>query len=179
MTLRENIVYGVPAGSVSQTDIENACKTANAYTFIMDLKQGFDTKIGERGVSLSGGQKQRIAIARAVLQNPKLLLLDEATSALDAQSEQIVQDALNNLMVGRTTIMIAHRLSTVVNCDKIVVIESGNIVEVGTHQELMNKEGIYHKLASRQIMAHHGHEQKGDMTPQQMQSPQPSGNINI
>jgi ABC-type multidrug transport system ATPase subunit len=162
MTLRENILYGVKPGSCSQTDIENAAIKANAHDFITkDLNRGYDTRIGERGVSLSGGQKQRIAIARAVLQNPKLLLLDEATSALDSQSEAVVQDALNKLMEGRTTIVIAHRLSTVQHCDQIVVIEKGVMVEIGTHHELLRMEGIYHKLATRQIV--HAEQEQGQL----------------
>lgn len=151
MTLKENIMYGVK--NATQEQIEAAAKTANAHSFIMELKKGYDTKIGERGVSLSGGQKQRIAIARAVLQNPKLLLLDEATSALDTESEHVVQDALNKLMEGRTTIIIAHRLATIQDCDHIVVIEAGVIVEEGKHSDLISIEnGVYSKLAKRQMM---------------------------
>jgi len=162
--LRENILYGVEPGSVTQEDIENAAKTANAHNFIDEFTKKYDTKIGERGVSLSGGQKQRIAIARAVLQNPKILLLDEATSALDTQSEHIVQDALDKLMVGRTTIIIAHRLSTVQNCDKILVIQYGICVESGTHHELLAKEGYYHKLATKQIIGKDGNSQSREHT---------------
>jgi len=151
-SLRENILYGVDPGSVSEEDVINATKTANAYNFIMALDKKLDTQIGERGLSLSGGQKQRIAIARAVLQNPKILLLDEATSALDSESEHIVQDALYKLMKGRTTIVVAHRLSTIRDADVIVVMENGQIREMGKHQDLLDIGGVYHKLASRQMM---------------------------
>ena len=119
---------------------------ANAYNFIMELPDQFETEVGERGVLLSGGQKQRLAIARALIQNPSIMILDEATSALDTESERLVQDALETLMKGRTTFVIAHRLSTIINADKIVVMESGEIKEVGTHQKLLENNGIYRKL---------------------------------
>jgi ATP-binding cassette subfamily B (MDR/TAP) protein 1 len=132
--------------------IENAAKAANAHDFIASLPQGYDTVIGERGVSLSGGQKQRIAIARAMLQDPTMLLLDEATSALDTKSEALVQDALEKLMTGRSTIVIAHRLTTVQDCDKIVVMKRGEIVEMGRHDDLIqNTNGAYYKLAQKQM----------------------------
>eukprot|EP01080_Neovahlkampfia_damariscottae_P010264 gene10264-2683_t len=153
MSIRDNILYSVDKKNVSEDDIIQAAIKANAHEFIMELPKKYDTMIGERGVSVSGGQKQRIAIARAVLQNPNILLLDEATSALDSEAEHIVQDALNKLMEGRTTIIIAHRLTTIQDVDKIVVIEFGEIKEIGSHEELLKIEGgVYHKLASRQMM---------------------------
>ena len=119
---------------------------ANAYDFIMELPNQFKTEVGERGTMLSGGQKQRIAIARALIQNPEIMILDEATSALDTESERLVQDALDKLMVNRTTFVIAHRLSTIINADKIVVMENGEIKEVGNHQELLKLNGLYRHL---------------------------------
>ncbi len=137
---------------VSQELIEKAAMAANAHQFILSLPDGYDTVIGERGVSLSGGQKQRIAIARAVLQDPKILLLDEATSALDTKSEALVQEALDKLMVSRTSIVIAHRLTTVQDCDNIVVLKQGIVVEMGTHDQLIaNENGAYHQLAAKQM----------------------------
>ncbi|MEG1582680.1 MAG: ABC transporter ATP-binding protein [Cetobacterium sp.] len=143
-TIGENIGFG--KDRVSQEEIENAAKMANAYDFIMELPNQFETEVGERGVLLSGGQKQRIAIARALIQNPSIMILDEATSALDTESERLVQEALDKLMEGRTTFVIAHRLSTIINADKIVVMEDGEIKEVGNHQELLKNDGIYRKL---------------------------------
>ena len=131
--------------------MEDAAKSANAYDFILKTPQKFDTMLGERGIGLSGGQKQRIAIARVFLKNPKLLILDEATSALDSESEELVQDALENLMKVRTSIVIAHRLSTIVNADKILVMESGKIVETGNHAALLKKEGRYSELYNMQF----------------------------
>lgn len=154
-TITENILYAVKFNgrTYTQEDVENAAKAANAHDFITALPDGYNTILGERGVSMSGGQKQRIAIARAMIQDPALLLLDEATSALDTQSESIVQDALNRLMKGRTTIVIAHRLSTVIDCDMICVMNKGELMEKGTHQELLKIEnGYYYKLASKQMM---------------------------
>jgi subfamily B ATP-binding cassette protein MsbA len=112
----------------------------------MELPNGYDTQLGDRGVNISGGQRQRIAIARAILKNPQILILDEATSALDTESERVVQDALDRLMVGRTSFVIAHRLSTIKNADKILVLEKGKVVEEGNHDELMNKDGLYAHL---------------------------------
>uniref|UniRef100_G1RY85 ATP binding cassette subfamily B member 4 n=1 Tax=Nomascus leucogenys TaxID=61853 RepID=G1RY85_NOMLE len=147
-TIAENIRYG--RGNVTMDEIKKAVKEANAYEFIMKLPQKFDTLVGERGAQLSGGQKQRIAIARALVRNPKILLLDEATSALDTESEAEVQAALDKAREGRTTIVIAHRLSTVRNADVIAGFEDGVIVEQGSHSELMKKEGVYFKLVKMQ-----------------------------
>ena len=128
-----------------------AAKFANAHSFISALPEGYSTKVGERGVQLSGGQKQRVAIARAVLKNPSILLLDEATSALDVESERVVQAALDRLMKNRTTVMVAHRLSTIKNADQISVIQDGKIIEQGTHSSLLeNKDGPYYKLINLQ-----------------------------
>jgi subfamily B ATP-binding cassette protein MsbA len=149
-TLRNNIAYGQP--SVSQADVESAARAALAHDFIMELPAGYDTIIGEKGVRLSGGERQRIAIARALLKNAPILVLDEATSALDSQSEALVQSALHNLMTGRTVIVIAHRLSTVRRADRIVVLENGTIAEIGRHEELMQKAGIYRKLYDLQFI---------------------------
>lgn len=143
-TIRENIRYG--RLDATDAEIEEAACAANAHNFIMELERGYDTEIGERGVSISGGQRQRIAIARAILKDPRILILDEATSALDTESEKIVQAALDNLMVGRTSFVIAHRLSTVFNADRIYVIDGGRIVEQGTHEELLAKGGLYQHL---------------------------------
>ena len=140
-SISENIAFG--KNGVTEEEIMNAAKMANAYDFIMELPNKFETEVGERGVLLSGGQKQRIAIARALIQNPEIMILDEATSALDTESERLVQDALDKLMVNRTTFVIAHRLSTIINADKIVVMENGEIKEIGTHQELLEFKGLY------------------------------------
>jgi subfamily B ATP-binding cassette protein MsbA len=149
-TLRNNIAYGQP--SISQADVESAARAALAHDFIMELPAGYDTVIGEKGVRLSGGERQRIAIARALLKNAPILVLDEATSALDSESEALVQSALQNLMTGRTVIVIAHRLSTVRRADRIVVLENGTIAEIGRHEELMQKAGIYRKLYDLQFI---------------------------
>ena len=134
-------------------EIVAAAKVANAHDFIMETDKGYQTNIGDRGMKLSGGQRQRLSIARAVLKNPEILILDEATSALDTESEKLVQDALNSLLKGRTSIVIAHRLSTVHNADKIIVIDHGRIAEQGTHEELMARGGIYSKLIEMQSVA--------------------------
>ncbi|CAL4889523.1 unnamed protein product [Urochloa decumbens] len=149
-TIRENIVYGTE--TASEEEIESAARYANAHDFISGLKDGYDTWCGERGVQLSGGQKQRIAIARAILKQPSILLLDEATSALDSQSEKVVQEELDRVMVGRTSVVVAHRLSTIQNCNLITVLEKGIVVEKGTHASLMAKgpSGTYFGLISLQ-----------------------------
>ncbi|XP_045812361.1 ABC transporter B family member 15-like isoform X3 [Trifolium pratense] len=151
-TIRENIAYGAYDDKVDESEIIEASKAANAHDFISSLKEGYETLCGERGVQLSGGQKQRIAIARAILKNPEVLLLDEATSALDSQSEKIVQDALERVMIGRTSVVVAHRLSTIQNCDLIAVLDKGSIVEKGTHSSLLAKgqSGAYYSLVSLQ-----------------------------
>lgn len=149
-TILENISYGNPLAT--QEQIVDAAKQANAHEFISRFPEAYQTIVGERGLKLSGGQRQRIAIARAILKNPAVLLLDEATSSLDSESEQLVQDALDNLMKNRTSIVIAHRLSTVRNADKIIVIDQGAVKEVGTHEALMQKDkGIYRKLVDLQL----------------------------
>lgn len=147
-TFRNNISFGVEGATDKQ--IEDAAKIANAYDFISQSENGFDTNIGDRGNRLSGGQRQRVSIARAILKNPPILILDEATSALDTESERLVQDALERLMKTRTTVAIAHRLSTIKNADEICVLHEGQIVERGTHQELLDKDGYYKKLHDMQ-----------------------------
>ena len=148
-SIKENIQYGKQTATEQQ--IIEAAKLANAWEFIEKFPDGLETLVGERGVQLSGGQKQRIAIARALLKNPPILILDEATSALDAESEYLVQEALEQLMQNRTTLIIAHRLSTVRNADKILVIDEGQIVEQGSHSNLMEEEGAYSKLVQLQL----------------------------
>lgn len=147
-TVKENILLGRP--DATDDEIVDAAKMANAHDFIMNLPEGYDTEVGERGVKLSGGQKQRLSIARIFLNNPPILILDEATSALDLESEAIIQEALDVLSKDRTTLIVAHRLSTITHADKIVVMENGQIVETGTHQELIRKQGAYEHLYSIQ-----------------------------
>jgi subfamily B ATP-binding cassette protein MsbA len=139
-----NIKYGKPESN--QKDVILAAKAAYAHEFILELPDGYDAVVGERGVKLSGGQKQRLSIARAILKNPPILILDEATSSLDTASEVIIQNALKNLMENRTTLVIAHRLSTVRKADMIIVMERGKVVASGTHEELLAKKGLYQRL---------------------------------
>jgi len=149
-TIRDNIAYGKP--NATDFEIEEAARKANAYDFVISFPDQFNTLVGERGIQLSGGQRQRIAIARAVLKNPSILILDEATSSLDSESEHLVQEALDKLMVGRTSIVIAHRLSTIRNADKIVVLQNGLVQEIGPHQQLiLNENGLYYKLNKMQF----------------------------
>jgi ATP-binding cassette subfamily B protein len=148
-SIRENIAYGKK--TATQAEIEAAAKNANIHDFIMSLEDGYDTYVGERGTRLSGGQKQRIAIARVFLKNPPILILDEATSALDNESEKHIQQALDRLSVGRTTVVIAHRLSTIRGAEKIIVIDEGGVVEQGSHQELMEVNGIYARYFNMQF----------------------------
>jgi subfamily B ATP-binding cassette protein MsbA len=148
-SIKANIAYGV--NNLSDKEIEEAAKAANAHDFIVKLADGYDTIIGERGVSLSGGQKQRIAIARAIVKNPPILILDEATSSLDSESEKHVQSAIENLMNHRTVFVIAHRLSTVHNASKILVLDKGKIVQEGKHEELVKTDGLYKQLHKMQF----------------------------
>lgn len=151
-SIEDNIAYGFD-GKPSSAEIENVAKMANAHDFVAAFPEKYETVVGERGLRLSGGQKQRIAIARALLMNPRVLLLDEATSALDAESEFLVQDAMDSLMRGRTVLVIAHRLSTVKSADLVAVISDGMIAESGSHDELLMRDGIYTALVRRQLQA--------------------------
>jgi len=148
-TIRENIAYGQPGAS--EADIIKAAKTAQAHDFICSFPAGYDTMVGERGVTLSGGQRQRVAIARALLMNPRILILDDSTSSVDMQTEQLIQKALWQLMEGRTTFVIAHRLSTVQRADQILVMENGSVIERGTHRQLINQEGLYREICNLQL----------------------------
>ena len=158
ISIAENIGYGKEGAT--KEEIEAAAETANAHDFIMDLPDGYDTIVGEGGSHISGGQKQRIAIARALVSNPKILLLDEATSALDTKSEKLVQQALDKAREGRTTFIIAHRLSTIQTADVIVGIDKGRVVEMGTHSELMEKQGLYHGLVMSQTKEEEGDDEQ-------------------
>jgi ABC-type multidrug transport system fused ATPase/permease subunit len=149
-SIRDNIEYGKPGASL--TEIEEAARQANAHEFISALPDGYDTLVGPRGTKLSGGQRQRLAIARAILADPRILLLDEATSALDAESERLVNEALERLMRGRTSLVIAHRLSTVRHADRILVFNHGRIVESGSHEELIETGGTYRFLVETQLV---------------------------
>ena len=148
-SIRENILLA--KSEATQAELEAVATSANAHSFIMELPDGYDTYVGEGGIQLSGGQKQRIAIARALIRNPKILLLDEATSALDTQSERLVQSALEKASEGRTTLIVAHRLSTVKNADIIICIKNGQIEEAGNHEELIAKQGLYAELVGTQM----------------------------
>jgi ABC-type multidrug transport system fused ATPase/permease subunit len=148
-SIRENIAYGKPGAT--DEEIMEAARNANAHEFVANFPEQYETIVGERGIKLSGGQRQRIAIARAILKDPAILILDEATSSLDSESELLVQEALDNLMKGRTSFVIAHRLSTIRSADKIVLIDKGIVSEAGTHAELMNQNGLYRKLNDMQF----------------------------
>jgi ATP-binding cassette, subfamily B, bacterial MsbA len=151
-TIFNNIALGKPDATMA--DVVAAAKIANAHDFIIDTEEGYQTNIADRGLRLSGGQRQRLSIARAVFKNPSILILDEATSSLDTESERLVQDALKNLMQGRTTLVIAHRLSTIIEADEILVMQDGQIIERGSHNELTEiEEGTYHKLTRLQKIA--------------------------
>ncbi|HSJ31941.1 MAG TPA: ABC transporter ATP-binding protein, partial [Longimicrobiales bacterium] len=143
-TVRANIAYALP--DATQEAVERAARAANAHEFIMQMADGYDTVLGERGTRLSGGQRQRIAIARAILRDPPILIFDEATSALDSESERLVQEAIEHLLEGRTVFVIAHRLSTILNADQIVAMDGGRVVQHGTHDELLAEGGLYRKL---------------------------------
>ena len=149
-TIAENIAYGKPGAD--QEEIEQAAREANAAEFIESFPEKYEAVVGPRGMRLSGGQRQRIAIARAILADPKILMLDEATSALDSESERLVQEALENLMKGRTSLIIAHRLGTVKSCHCIHVLSGGKLVESGTHEELLTANGTYRLLAETQLL---------------------------
>jgi len=152
-TIYDNILYG--KDGATEAEVIEAATLANAHAFISSLPEGYQTKVGERGVQLSGGQKQRIAIARAVLKDPAVLLLDEATSALDAESECVLQEALERIMKGRTAVLVAHRLSTIRGVDSIAVVQDGRVVEQGTHGDLVSRpDGAYSRLL--QLQLHHG-----------------------
>jgi ATP-binding cassette subfamily B protein len=148
-TILENLLYAKPEADIKE--IEEACKAANIYDFITSLPQKFDTVVGNRGLKLSGGEKQRVSIARVILKNPKILILDEATSSLDSVSENLIQSALNRIMQDRTSIVIAHRLSTVMAADNIMLVENGVISETGTHDELLEKSAGYRELYETQF----------------------------
>jgi ABC-type multidrug transport system fused ATPase/permease subunit len=146
--VRDNIAYGKP--EASEDEILRAAKAAHAHEFIVRLPDGYQSRLGERGVNLSGGQRQRISIARALLKNPRILILDEATSSLDTESEALVQAALDRLMRGRTCLVVAHRLSTIRGADRIVALENGTVAEVGTHAALLARGGVYARLVRHQ-----------------------------
>jgi subfamily B ATP-binding cassette protein MsbA len=148
-TVRANIAYGTP--SATQAEIEQAARTAHAHDFVTKMPQGYETVVGERGTELSGGQRQRLAIARAILRDPPILVFDEATSALDTESERLVQEAIDRLLEGRTVFVIAHRLSTIQRANQILVLEDGHIVERGTHETLLEEEGMYRRLYDLQF----------------------------
>jgi subfamily B ATP-binding cassette protein MsbA len=165
-TVRNNIAYG--AKGHSQAQIEAAARAANAHDFIMELPSGYDTLLGERGTRLSGGQRQRLAIARALLSDPPILILDEATSALDTESERLVQEAVDRLLRGRTVFVIAHRLSTITHADRILVLDRGEIVEQGTHAELLEMRGAYSRLYTLQFGSVNGDVDEASTSPNRM-----------
>jgi ATP-binding cassette subfamily B protein len=148
-TIRTNLTYG--RQDATEEEVQSAARAANIHNFIMDLPDGYDTIVGERGYRLSGGEKQRIALARVILKDPRILVLDEATSSLDSESEALIQDALKRVMAGRTSIVIAHRLSTILAADQILVMDRGQIVEKGTHNELIALGGLYSQLYETQF----------------------------
>jgi ATP-binding cassette subfamily B protein len=154
-TIRTNLLYA--RLDASDAELEAACLAANIHNFIVQLPDGYDTIVGERGYRLSGGEKQRLALARVILKNPRILVLDEATSHLDSESEALIQDALKRVMVGRTSIVIAHRLSTILAADQILVMDRGKIVESGTHQELLDADGHYASLYRTQFSRENPH----------------------
>ena len=161
-TIRENLLYAKE--NATQEEIEAACKTASIHDFIMNQPDGYDTEVGNRGLKLSGGEKQRISIARVILKDPKILILDEATSALDSISENAIQHALEVMMEGRTSIVIAHRLSTILKADSILVVKDGVIAEQGTHDELLEKDGVYRELYETQFRLVLDHEEEKEKT---------------
>jgi ABC-type transport system involved in Fe-S cluster assembly fused permease/ATPase subunit len=151
-TIRYNIGYGRPGAS--QAEIEQAARLAQVHDFVLRLPEGYDTKVGERGLKLSGGEKQRVAIARTILKDPRILILDEATSALDSRTEQDIQAALNAVTSRRTTVVIAHRLSTVVDADEIIVLQDGQVAERGSHASLLAQNGLYARMWTLQAAEH-------------------------
>jgi ATP-binding cassette subfamily B protein len=159
-TIYNNIAYSRPDATVD--DIINAADIANAHGFIIKQPDGYDTVLGERGVGVSGGEKQRISIARAVLMDPSILIFDEATAAVDSETEHLIQEAIDRLIAGRTTLMIAHRLSTLKRANKIIVVDNGKIIEFGTPEELMEKRGKYYKLVQIQSMAQDAERMKAE-----------------
>ena len=150
-TVRDNIRYAKP--DATNAEVIAAARAANAHDFIMSLPQGYNTVVGEKGYSLSGGERQRVAIARALIHNPKILILDEATAALDTETEKLIQDAIDSMTENRTVFAIAHRLSTLRNADRLLVLDHGEVAECGTHVELLEKQGIYYKLVMAQARA--------------------------
>ncbi|MGQ9852538.1 MAG: ATP-binding cassette domain-containing protein, partial [Candidatus Oleimicrobiaceae bacterium] len=148
-TVRNNIAYGMDG--VAMEKVIAAARAAHAHDFIMEMPQGYDTVIGDRGVKVSGGERQRLAIARAILRDPPILIFDEATSALDTESEMLVQQAINNLLQGRTSLVIAHRLSTVRHANRIIVLDQGKVVQEGTHEQLISSWGLYRRLYEMQF----------------------------